>query len=267
MDEGESFGSRRFTESFQIFLFGFCGFLDWARRSPRALTALVCLVLAAWILSFVLQVRRGDLPKSSNFAFSDATRESVGQLYEIIGHPGAVPANWIFAWTYGVPPDRFDTLFGGRSYHDLTIDVGTKADVAAPGTRLVDPGTLPGWVPLSMVRGREPSWFVTLFRPFRYRLRVEGEPAPSPDRGPQVLDVEVNGASAGRLAFAPGISAAEIPVNERFWRRGLNEIVFRYRYTVDAGEAYDGSDPRRIALRLERLELRIEKVHPPVSSR
>ena len=266
MGRGDGFGSRRFTKSSQIFLFGFCGASTGPSLAP-GITALVCLVLAAWNLSLVLQVRRGDVPKSSNFAFSDAARESVGQLYEIVGHPGAVPANWIFAWTYGVRPTARHLVRRPLlpRPHDRRRNQSGRRRILGRGWSIRERSR--DGVPFRWSVGESSSWFVTLFRPFRYRLRVEGEPATSPDRGPQVLDVEMNGASAGRLAFAPGISAAEIPVNERFWRRGLNEIVFRYRYTVDAGEAYGDSNPRRIALRLERLELRIEKVHPPVSSR
>jgi hypothetical protein len=59
-------------------------------------------------------------------------------------------------------------------------------------------------------------------------------------------------------------SASEVTIPKDFWNTGLNEIRFRYAHTARADEVYGGSDPRELAVRLERFELRIdEEATPP----
>jgi hypothetical protein len=258
-DEGESFGSRRFTEAFPLLLFGFCGFLDWARRSPRALTAFVCAALILANLLLADLVRRGEVPKTTTFSFSDAAARATSRLYGAVGHPSAAPASWWFALRYGVRPDRFDTIWGSRRFHDWSIDVGSSADLPHLGRGWsVSEKTSDGrWYRWSL--GESSSLFLQLFEPYRYRLRLEGAAAKAPDGGPQAVHVEVNGAGAGALSFAARHGAEEMLVPADYWRPGLNEIVFRYRYTVRASEAYGGNDPREIALRLERVALTISR--------
>jgi hypothetical protein len=265
-DEGYSFGSRRLTEAFPIFLFGFCGFLEWARRSPRALTAAVCAALAIWNVLLVGQVHRGEIPAMNTFAFSDAAGRAVTRLYSEVGHPFAIPANWVFAWAYGVPPDRFDSIWGHRPYHDWTLEVGSSSDEHHLGRGWSVRERSPAGKTFRWSEGDQSSWLVHLYGPFHYRLRVEGEPARSPDGEPQVVVVQINGRGAGAMSFSDGASVQEILIPPPFWRAGLNEIAFRYRYTVRADETYGGADPRLIALRLERLELLIEDV-PQSSSK
>jgi hypothetical protein len=258
-DEGESFGSRRFTEAFPLLLFGFCGFLDWARRSPRALTAFVCAALIVANLLLADLVRRGEVPKTTTFSFSDAAARGMTRLYGAVGHPSAAPASWWFALRYGVRPDRFDTIWGSRRYHDWSIDVGSEADRPHLGRGWSQSEKTSDGKWFRWSDGESSSLFLQLFEPYRYRLRLEGAAAKAPDGGPQTVHLEVNGAGAGVLRFGAQRGADEMLVPAEYWRAGLNEIVFRYRYRVRAGEVYGGNDPREIALRLERVALTISR--------
>jgi hypothetical protein len=73
---------------------------------------------------------------------------------------------------------------------------------------------------------------------------------------PQTVGVEINGRRAGQWSFSPRSEERALEVPAAFWRRGLNEVRFVYAWTVVAGEAYRGSDPRRVAWRVEEVELR-----------
>lgn len=257
-DEGSSFGSRRLTEAYPIFLFGFCNVLVMAKRSPRVLLGLACLFLITWNFLLVGQVRRAEIPQMGTFRFSEAASRGVDRLYQKVGHPFAAPANWVFSWVYGVSPDRFDLVWGHRLYHNLTIDVGSPSDMYFVGkgwsvAERTSAGRTYRWSD-----GAESSWLVYLFAPYRYRLILTGEAAHGSDGLPQRIGLEINGNAPGLVSLAPGKTVAEAVVQAEFWKAGLNEIVFRYSYTVNAGEAYGTSDPRRIAVRLERLELRLE---------
>ena len=258
-EEGASFGSRRMTEAFPMFLVGFCGFLAAAKRSPTVLVATFCAFLVIWNLGLALQVRRGEVPQMGTFSFSEAAARSIDRVYRAIGHPSSIPASWIFSAVYGVPPSRFDTVWGHRAYHNLTIDVGSPSDDYFLGQgwsiREEDPnGQTYRWS-----TGSQSSWLISLFEPYRYRLRLTGEASGSRGGLPLSIVVVINGRGAGQLGFTEGREVVETIVPSRFWKPGLNEIVFQYNRTVRADEVYGGSDPRQIGLRLETLEMHIER--------
>jgi hypothetical protein len=257
---GFAFGARRLTEAFPIFLLGFCSFVVWARRSPRFLLSIPVVGLILWNLGLAGQRRRDEIPPMGTFSFSDAASRNVSRFYERVGHPSSVPANWIFAWIYGVTPDRFDEIFGHRAYHNLTVDVGSSADRFVVGKGWARPERLPDGRSFRWSDGPESSWLVHLFqdRPFDYRMRIVGESVPRGSESPQRIDVWVNKRPAGVLTLAPTESAAELRVPERFWNAGLNEIVFRYAFTSRADEIYGGSDPRRLGVRIEQFGLLID---------
>ena len=256
---GYSFGSRRLTEAYPIFLFGFCGFLRLALSSPRLLAGALCGALVVWNFLLAGQVRRGEIPPMRTSSFTESSSRGITRFYEAVGYPPAAPANWIFAWVYGVSPERFDWVWGHRAYHNLIIDVGTSFDRYFLGRGWSHPETTPAGIPFRWSDGVSSSWLVYLFAPYPYRLRLQGEPSRSPDGAPQIIGLEVNGKRAGVLTLGRGATSAEAVVAAPFWKAGLNEIVFRYGYTVRADEVYRGSDPRRLGIRLERLELHIDK--------
>ncbi len=256
-DPGHSFGSRRLTEAYPIFLLGFCSIVEFGRRSPRLLAGLLGSCLVIWNLVLVAQVRHGEIPQMGTFAFSDAVSRGLEMAYRKVGHPFAFPANWIFAHAHGVTPDRFDTVFGHRAYNNLVIDVGTPSDRYFLGRGWSIPEMTSSGETFRWSDGEHSSWLVSLFALYRYRLRLTGESVCEQSETQRVV-LEVNGARVGTLSMKAETHIAEITVPARFVKRGLNEIVFRYLDTVRADELYGGSDPRQIALRLERLELLIE---------
>jgi hypothetical protein len=65
----------------------------------------------------------------------------------------------------------------------------------------------------------------------------------------------VNGGSIGSFTLTREPAEREAVVPARHWRPGLNEIVFRYAWTVEAREVYKTRENRRFAWRAHELEL------------
>lgn len=197
------------------------------------------------------------------FSFSEAVARGTEDAYESIGHPPAVPANWVFAWLYGVRPDQFDWIVGGREYHNLALDIGSQDDRRFIGAGWSVPERMPDGRSYRWSDGAESSILLYLFHPFRYRLRVVGEPVELPEPFPQNVAVIVNGKPAAGLTFTRERHESESVIESHVWKAGLNEIRFRYSITARADEVYGGSDARDLGLRVESIELRIDEVVTP----
>lgn len=256
---GYAFGSRRMTEAFLIFALGFCAVCEFLLRRPKLLATTGALALVSWNMLLSGQLKRGEIPEMATFAFSDAASRAARRTYRTLGHPGSVPANWIFAWRYGVSPDRFDTIYGHREFHNLTIDVGASGDTHFVGRGWSEPESTSDGSTFRWSSGPESSFLLYLFEPYDYRLALMGEPSRHPKGSSQVILVNVNGQKAARLSLTEGWQTVEAVVPASFWKAGLNEILLTYLWTVEAGEAYGGEDGRQIAVKLERLDLQIIK--------
>ena len=256
---GFAFGSRRLTEGFLIFALGFCCFNEFALRKPKILAAAALALLVGWNFLLASQVKRGEVPMMGTFAFSDAAARSMERLYSIVGHPSSIPASWFFGWRYGVSPAQFDPTYGHRPYHNLTIDVGGKKDRYFLGRGWSLPEVASNGASYRWSVGSQSTWLVPLFGPFDYRLRLTGEPSRHPEGWRQTLSIEVNGRRASSITTSRGWQTVETKIPASFWREGLNEVLFRYGWTVEAESVYGGSDDRQIAFRLEQLDLEIVK--------
>jgi hypothetical protein len=258
---GYAFGSRRMTEAFFIFALGFCAVMEAVLRKPRLLAAAGLSVLVVWNFLLADHVNRGEVPEMATFAFSDTAATAAKRFYQVVGHPASFPASWLFALKYGVSPEQFDPTYGHRPYHNLTIDVGSPQDRYFLGRGWSIPEMLPDGRSYRWSVGDQSTWLVPLFGPFDYRLSLTGETSRHPEGLRQPVSIEVNGRRASRLTFTEGWQTVETRIPASFWREaeGLNEIRLRYGWTVEAESVYGGADPRRIAIRLARLELEVVK--------
>ncbi|HSF20289.1 MAG TPA: glycosyltransferase family 39 protein [Vicinamibacteria bacterium] len=252
---GHAFGSRRLTEAFPIFALGFCGAMELLLKSPRILAAVAMTGLIFWNFLLAGQVKRGDIPMMGTFAFSEASERALRRFYEVAGHPGSIPANWLFSWKYGVAPSRFDWIYGHREYHNLDVRVGDPEDRYFIGRGWSVRETSSDGATFRWSSASESTMLVTLFEPFDYRLRATVEPSTHPDQRRQVVFVSVNGHIVARLGLNDGWQTVESPVPASFWRAGLNEVELRYAWTVRASEVYGVADDRQIAIKLARFEL------------
>jgi hypothetical protein len=255
-DGAWSFGSRRLTEAFPIFVLGLCAAGAFLLARPAVLGTLALLGFGAWNLLLAGQVRRGELPRGGTVSFSGAASRAAERAYALVGHPPAFPASWIFALRFGVAPARFDAVFGRDAADGVVIPVGTPADDAYLGRGWSIAESPPGHAPFRWSVGGDSTLLVPLTRPLAYRLRVRARASLHPAGLPQTVGVEVNGRRAGQWILTSSSEDRTLDVPAELWRSGLNEIRFVYAWTVEAGEAYRGSDPRRVAWRVEEVELR-----------
>ena len=255
---GHAFGARRLTEGFLLFALGLCALAEWALARPKLLAVLVVAPLVLWNTLLADQFRRGPVPPSiGTFSFGDVGAGVAVSLHQTLGHLPSFPANWLFASKYGVGPGRFDAIYGHRPYHNLTIDVGSPQDDYFKGRGWSGRETTPDGRTFRWSHGQESSWLVPLYEPYDYRIRLYGQSSRHPDGRDQRLTLVVNGQRVATRSWLPGQDVFQVAVPARFWQEGLNEILFRYGWVVEAGEAYGSADRRPIAVRIERLELTI----------
>jgi hypothetical protein len=121
---GWAFGGRRWLGCSVIFGLGLAVVIDrvhaWTLRHSRVVLAgLPVAAVSLFALgNFSLmhdylyaQVRRGESQPMRGASERAAVR-GVAAVYDTIGHPGAAPASWWFAWRAGVAPERYDAVSG-----------------------------------------------------------------------------------------------------------------------------------------------------------
>jgi hypothetical protein len=251
---GWSFGSRRLTEAFALFAFGVCGVAQVLLRVPQVLALAAMGSLIVWNLLLAGQMGRGEIPRIGTVSFREIAGRAVGRAYEVVGHPGAFPASWLFAWRYGVSPERFDRLYGHPPVTELRLSLGTPEAEAYVGR---------GWSPAEEAEGPPFRWSdgpsSTLLVPMQgghaYRLRLRGSASRNPAGLPQTIEVRVNGRSAATLSMTRERTERDVLVPAAHWRTGLNEIELVYAWTVEAREVYRSREIRRLAWKAEELEL------------
>jgi hypothetical protein len=257
---GDAFGSRRLTEAFPLVALGLALLAEWLLRRPGFLVAGFLCPLVLWNLLLVEQVRGGAVAKIGGASFREASQRSLDRLYGLVGHPPSFPWPSVFAWRYGVGPDRFDDVFGRVPWHQLAANVGTPDDVGIVGRGWSGPERWSDGGPFRWSVAPESSWLITLATPADRVLTVTLQPSRHPEGHAQTVFVRGNGTDLGRWTLLPDLQARSLDVPAAIQRAGLNELVFRYAWTVRAGDAYGGDDARTIAVRATRLELRLR--HP-----
>ena len=248
---GWSFGSRRMTEAFALFALGLCAVAEALLRTPQVLGTAALGAFVVWNLLLAGQMERGEVPRVGTVSFRDIAERAVGQAYEAVGHPASFPASWLFAWRYGVSPERFDRLYGHEPLRDLRLRFGTADALAYLGR---------GWSPIDeegfrWSDGAVSTLLVPLQAPLDYRVRLRGTPSRHPEHLPQTIDVRVNGRSAGAVTLTGETTDRELLVPAPYWRKGINEVAFAYAWTVEAREVYRTREARRLAWKAEEVEL------------
>lgn len=193
----------------------------WARRRPGGLLLWGSVALGLGNLLFMEQYRREMIPRDDTVSFPRVAANSAALLARAVGSPLGWPANWLFAWRYDLPVDRYDGMAGrrlfqkGRAFAVVDIgDVDSEEGALAEGWSVRHPC---GSEVCRQVEGRG-RFFVGLEEtaPLTLRLRARG-------RGP--MGVAVNGRSAGNVMLGTSLEERRLLVPAWAWRRGLNQIV------------------------------------------
>jgi hypothetical protein len=164
------------------------------------------------------EYRSGRLPRDGTVSFAAVTEGNVALMSRLVGSPPAWPANWLFAWRHGLPPDRFDLVAGKR--------LGSAGD----GSREIDVGDLgtdtalllEGWSvrhPCGAAVCREVEGQARLLAPLE---KAEPFAVSVLASGEGQLTVAVNGVTVGAQALTPE-PAPLLFLGPAPWRR-LNEV-------------------------------------------
>lgn len=121
---GWAFGGRRYLGCCVLFGLGLAVVIErthgWTVRHSK-------LVLASLPVAGIALFALCNLSLTHDYLFAEVVRgegqpmrpvyeraalRGVGAVFDTIGNPGAVPANWWFAWRAGVGPERYDAASG-----------------------------------------------------------------------------------------------------------------------------------------------------------
>jgi hypothetical protein len=213
--------ARRFTAALPLLAPGLALTLDTlagtAARRPGRLLAAAGALAVAWNLLFMEQYRHGQVPRDGTVSFPAVAENNARLLARLVGSPTAWPANWVFAWRHGLPPDRFDLVAGKRLPKDAA---GARdVDVGEPGTDaalLLDGWSVRHFCEDAVCRdvdGRA-RLLAPLEEPGEFALSVRAT-------GEGLLAARVNGQDRGAMPLGAGLEVLRFPAGS--WGR-LNEI-------------------------------------------
>ena len=249
---GWSFGARRLTEAYPVFVLGLCVAAEALLRCPRVLGLAALAVFVLQTVLFSHQMQRGRVQPGDATSFLTVAQGAAADFHEALGHPGSWPANWVFAWKHGVSPGRFDDLFGRLPKDGWILRIGSPDDAVALGRGWSRPeeGGAGRWA-----QGEDATLLFTLTDPADRRLRLRGAAARDPAARAQWVWVEVNGRAAGSLSLTPEGRAWEAVVPAAAWKPGLNEVRFRAAWRLSRKEAWAVDQPPFAGWRLEEVAL------------
>lgn len=230
---GWAFGGRRFLGCSVLFGLGLAVVVDrvhgfTVRHSKLVLASLPVLAIAPFALCnlslnhdyMFAEVERGQ-SQAMRPASERAALRAVGAVYDTIGHPGAIPANWWYAWQAGVPPERYDAVSG----HELAEPTGRPKEqyvVWLDDPRWAGAGfgekTEFAGQRASLVEGTDARFVVPMRRqiPLQARLRL----APS---GPGAsVSIELRGEVVFASELAEGWNSYDFEIPEHAVRPGFN---------------------------------------------
>lgn len=244
---GWAFGGRRFVGCTVMFGLGCAALLAGAaaalaRRSRTTAAAVVGAVPLFWGLmnvSLVYDYLYGEVARGKSQAMRPATgrafERGLDWLYGTFGHPGAIPANWMFAWRAGVSPDRYDLVSGfelvetrdnSRGRDTLWFD-DPRWGMAGFGPRTTFKGQR-----ASLVEGTEATFVLPMRRPAALRGKLWLAPA-SPDAR---VRVRVGGITAVDAALAEGWQVVPIELPAAALAAGLNYVAVEQSFAAEVPE-------------------------------
>lgn len=255
-----AFGGRRFDSTMLVFILGLALVLQFLQRRPAVAIAVILLPLVALNLTFIADIRAGKLLDGRGVTF-DAM---LGSLYERVGNPFSFPANLAFVITTGGSAAQYDRV-GVQDFNNARIDIG------APGDERF---LLGGWWPAEDSDADSFRWagpdasgmVVPLVTPRHlsagaervqadYTLRLDVAAFPNPEGTAQVIEVEANGETVGRIEVSTARGTYEVEIPGRYMRRHLNHLIFRYRWHGSPARLGPGDDARELAVRFHRIDL------------
>ena len=248
---GWAYGGRRFDNCLVFFVIGFAALIDFMRRRPMVLAALLCASLVMWNAGLMLQLKNAQIAPDRNVSFEQATVRTLRFYYERLGFPAAWPANWLFARRYDVSPEKFDRLFGHQGFGNLRLPMDPASDAfMGRGWSDAERARRGDWFRWSL--GKASSVLVPLREPHHYRLSAWVRPYEH--ASPNHVGLRVNGSIEPGYRL-DGETTLVWEIAPHRLRVGINELRFEFADSVRPSDVTASTDSRNLAVRFYRLEL------------
>jgi hypothetical protein len=233
---GGAYSNRRFDSLLPVFALGLAAFLQAARtfvkRRPAILPAALVLGGAAWNLTFVRAIQRGEIRAGESLSFAARSLASSRALSHHIGFPTTWPASWIFAARYHTSPGAFDLAAGKYLFYRQNnlngiADLGGEDDGALilegfSGVKQDGPITY-------RVIDAEARLIVSLDLPETLGVSFE---ARASNRSAATVAITINGSPAGSMTVGPDWGESRLEAPQRLWTRGPNIVSLRATSSV-----------------------------------
>jgi hypothetical protein len=240
---GMAFGARRFATCLPLFAVGLARVLEGLVRHPRIAAAVP---LACFVLHNALNVeafRRIGHGNNQAVSFRWLAHERYRVLQSQIGSAATFPANQIVPLRYGLPPERFDELWGTVLDRDFpgSLEFEAPQHVRYLGLGWSEPARTRDGRSVCWIRDEEATLLMRFSPDARYpnrlRLMLSPFPAPcaldpecrsSPGTMPRLsLHISINGTlvHSARLSNRYGFVEVAVALREPLpWTAGLNEL-------------------------------------------
>ncbi len=248
---GWSFGGRRFDSCVLLFVVGVAELFQTLRRKPLVVVWAGSALLCLWSFGLMKQALRGEIPPDRLVSFRSVAVTNVNDYYERVGFPFTAPMNWLFAWRFDVPPEKFDRLYGHEGFGNLRLKFGPDSETYI-GRGWGDAERDPRGNWFRWTTGPHCTLLVPLKGPRDYLLTAQVRPfrKTTPNR----IRLRVNGRSlAERFLNEGGVVSWRIGTS--FWHSGINELRFEIAGTARPSEEGRSSDSRELGVRFYNLEL------------
>jgi hypothetical protein len=246
---GGGFGGRRFANSALVFGVGLASLLDLMRRRPFVAPSLIFGALIVTNATFMLDVDAGRLPLGEGIEFP----QIVASVYSRFGNPFSFPMNALVARIYDAPWRLYDQQ-RGRTYNNLTIDLGEPEDETFLGSGWSEPERNAEFS-FRWTSGAESVVVVPLNASGDYRLDLRCAPFAYTGALDQRVTVAVNGTTIAQLSMHAAMDSYGVEVPARVIRADRNQIRFQYRYAVSPADVGVSTDSRLLAMMCDRITL------------
>jgi hypothetical protein len=226
---GGAFSNRRFDSLLPVFALGLAAFLQTAaglvRRNPSSLLAALVLGGAAWNLTHVRALQKGELRPGAPRALEARALGSARALSDDVGFPTTWPASWIFAVRYDASPAVFDRAAGKYLFYRQN-NLGGIADLGSEGDEalIIDGLTAPRQEGPISFRAFDATARLIVSLDVPETLDVEFTARADQATGASV-QVALNGVTIGAFSLTSTWDTRRVQAPVELWKRGPNVVT------------------------------------------
>lgn len=236
---GGGFGMRRFDGFIILFTLGIAtlisGIQYWIHKYPMSIIGLILLGFIGWNFIIIRQFNNRQIIPGNTVSWKKVAASQIDYTLRKIGYPFSYPANLLFSRKYHTSPEKYDIVAGKYlDYWDYQLHGIIEL-------YSIDPEFLnKGWsspqkygdIPVRWSDQPESSLFVTLRYPADYNVFIEVMPFAYPNAPMQIISIQVNRKDVLSIPLENQWKEYMIYIPKKYWYQGVNEMRFKYAYTM-----------------------------------